>query len=288
MLSLSNARFVSTPLLLLRHPTRLVSTFSRSRGIHNASRRSGTGPSFPCVDQHAARESRLLLSRAASAPSPDTSSSGPEPPYARPSPTSYKTYTHTDPISLTYSTDPLAKIDIAYETWGTLSPSKDNVVLLHTGLSASSHAAATDINPSEGWWQKFVGPGLAIDTNQFFVICTNALGGCYGTTGPSSLDPETGTPYATTFPVISIFDMVRAQFALLDHLGIKKLYASVGSSMGGMQSLAAGYLFADRVGKIASISGTARSSPSSVAMRYAQRSGADYVLLRISCACSDS
>ncbi|VDC02503.1 unnamed protein product [Peniophora sp. CBMAI 1063] len=239
-----------------------------TRNIHGNPRRSNATPAFPCVDAHAARETAIL---ARSTPSADPSNSGPEPPYARPAPTSYQVYTHTEPMPLVYS-DPLPRIDIAYETWGTLSPTKDNVILLHTGLSASSHAAATDANPADGWWQKFIGPGLALDTNQFFVICTNVLGGCYGTTGPSSTDPETGRPYGTTFPVLSIFDMVRAQFTLLDHLGIEKLYASVGSSMGGMQSLAAGYLFADRVGKVVSISGTARSSPSSVAMRYAQRS----------------
>ena len=125
----------------------------------------------------------------------------------------------------------------------------------------------------EGWWERFIGPGRALDTNQFFIICTNVLGGCYGTTGPSSLDPLIGQPYATRFPVISVFDMVRAQFCLLDHLGIDKLYASVGSSMGAMQSLAAGWLYPERVGKVVSISGTARSSPSAIAMRFAQRSG---------------
>jgi homoserine O-acetyltransferase len=145
--------------------------------------------------------------------------------------------------------------------------------LLHTGLSASSHAAATQGSPSDGWWQKFIGPGKALDTNKYFIICTNVLGGCYGTTGPSSLDPLTNEPYGTTFPVISIFDMIHAQFHLLDHLGIDKLFASVGSSMGAMQSLAAGWLYPDRVGRIVSISGTARSSPSSIAMRFAQRSG---------------
>lgn len=169
--------------------------------------------------------------------------------------------------------EPLPEIDIAYETWGTLSPAKDNVILLQTGLSASSHAASTDINPSEGWWERFIGPGRALDTNQFFIVCTNVLGGCYGTTGPSSTDPRLGQPYATSFPVISIFDMVRAQFCLLDHLGVDKLYASVGCSMGAMQSLAAGWLFPERVGKVVSISGTARSSPSAIAMRFAQRSG---------------
>ena len=234
-------------------------------------------PSFPCVAQHAARESRILsqLERASrsSSPDPDPSSSGPEPPYARPSPSTYQTYRHVGALPLTYSAEPLSEFDVAYETWGTLSPARDNVILLHTGLSASSHAASTRENPAPGWWEKFIGPGRALDTSQFFVVCANVLGGCYGSTGPSSVDPTTGRPYATTFPVISIFDMVRAQYALLDHLGIEKLYASVGSSMGGMQSLAAGWMSPERVGKIVSISGTARSSPSSIAMRFAQRSG---------------
>ena len=233
-------------------------------------------PSFPCVDAHAVRESRILASAVKTAPPPgngtSASGSGPEPPYARPSPSSYKTFHSGDPLPLVYA-PPLPQFDIAYETWGTLSPTKDNVILLHTGLSASSHAASTELNNADGWWERFIGPGRALDTNQFFIICTNVLGGCYGTTGPSSVDPTTGERHATRFPVISIFDMVRAQFRLLDHLGIDKLYASVGSSMGAMQSLAAGWLYPERVGKVVSISGTARSSPSAIAMRFAQRSG---------------
>lgn len=231
-------------------------------------------PSFPCVDAHAARESRIRASsvKPSSSSSQAYSSSGPEPPYARPSPSSYKTYHHSEPLPLVYA-PPLQQFDIAYETWGTLNAAKDNVILLHTGLSASSHAASTELNPTEGWWERFIGPGRALDTNQFFIICTNVLGGCYGTTGPSSIDPTIGQPYATRFPVVSVFDMVRAQFCLLDHLGIERLYASVGSSMGAMQSLAAGWLFPERVGKVVSISGTARSSPSAIAMRFAQRSG---------------
>jgi homoserine O-acetyltransferase len=232
-------------------------------------------PSFPCVDAHAARESKILASEfnrySQTAKRSSSIDTGPEPPYARPNPLSYHTYHHPHPLGLTYGST-LPSFDIAYETWGTLSPSRDNVILLHTGLSASSHAASTDRNPTEGWWEKFIGPGRALDTDQFFVICTNVLGGCYGSTGPSSLDPD-GQRYATRFPILSLFDMVRAQFKLLDHLAVQKLYASVGSSMGGMQSLAAGWLFPDRVGKIASISGTARSSPGSIAMRHAQRSG---------------
>jgi pimeloyl-ACP methyl ester carboxylesterase len=242
---------------------------------HQATCATTATPSFPCVDAHAARESKILASsfhRYSQIGTPASSSdSGPEPPYARPNPLSYNTYHHQYPLELTYGST-LPSFDIAYETWGTLSPSHDNVILLHTGLSASSHAASTELNPTEGWWEKFIGPGRALDTNQFFIICTNVLGGCYGSTGPSSIDPE-GQRYATRFPILSIFDMVQAQFKLLDHLGVQKLYASVGSSMGGMQSLAAGWLFPDRVGKIVSISGTARSSPGSIAMRHAQRSG---------------
>lgn len=231
---------------------------------------------FPCVEAHAARESRILSpdTPLASSSTSTISSSGPEPPYARPTPTSYQHYHHAEPFPLIYSQNPLPEFDIAYETWGTLNKARDNAILLHTGLSASSHAASTELNPSPGWWEKFIGPGKALDTDEFFIVCTNVLGGCYGSTGPSSPDPlNANKPYGTRFPILSVFDMVAAQFHLLDHLGIDKLYASVGSSMGGMQSLAAGWLHPDRVGKIVSISGTARSSPSAVAMRYAQRSG---------------
>ncbi|KAH0839854.1 homoserine acetyltransferase [Lanmaoa asiatica] len=233
---------------------------------------SSCAPSFPCVEAHAERESRIIatsLARFSQAPS--EADSGPEPPYARPSPLSYNVYHHPHPFQLNYST-PLSSFDIAYESWGTLSPTRDNAILLHTGLSASSHAASTDLNPAPGWWEKFIGPGKALDTNHFFVICTNVLGGCYGSTGPSSVDPTTGQRFATRFPILSIFDMVKAQFHLLDSLAIDRLYASVGSSMGAMQSLAAAWLFPDRIRKIVSISGTARSSPGSIAMRHAQRS----------------
>ncbi|THH04895.1 hypothetical protein EW146_g10051, partial [Bondarzewia mesenterica] len=270
------------PLKSARFSSRLARTASRSPRVQGRASSSFQGrapsperPSFPCVEQHAARQSRIISSLATT--STDPSASGPEPPYARPAPQSYQLYRHRTPLPLTYAT-PLKEFDLAYETWGTLSPNRDNVILLHTGLSASSHAASTPTNPSEGWWEKFIGPGRAIDTNQFFVICTNVLGGCYGTTGPSSIEPTTGKPYATRFPVLSIFDMVRAQFCLLDHLGVDKLYASVGSSMGAMQSLAAGWMYPQRVGKVVSISGTARSTPGSLAMRYAQRSGQSVAL----------
>ena len=157
--------------------------------------------SFPCVDAHAARESRIK-------------ETGPEPAYSRPNPSTYSIYRNLNPLPLTYYPSPLPSFDIAYETWGTLAPSKDNVILLHTGLSASSHAASTPANPSPGWWQQFIGPGKALDTDNFYVICTNVLGGCYGSTGPSSIEQATGKPWATRFPIISIFDMVNAQFQI--------------------------------------------------------------------------
>jgi len=182
----------------------------------------------------------------------------------------YKTYHHDQPFRFFYGGQ-LAQFDLAYESWGTLNANRDNVVLIHTGLSASSHAKSHAENTRQGWWEKFIGPGLSIDTNKFFVVCTNVLGSCYGSTGPSSTNPSTGKPYATTFPLLSVFDMVRAQFHLLDHLGVKHLHASVGSSLGGMQSLTAAALFPDRVGRFISISGAARSIPYSIALRYTQR-----------------
>lgn len=265
------------PMSLLKFAGEKLTRTSRSQLSRHSFRLLSTNrPHFPCVEAHAVRESRIKQSTPSFNSSPlarnDSSDSGPEPPYARPTPSSYHVYRDPEPLELIYGSS-LPSFDIAYETWGTLSPHKDNVILLHTGLSASSHAASTPLNSAPGWWEKFIGPGKALDTDRFFVICTNVIGGCYGSTGPSSVDPTTGLHYATNFPIVSIFDMVRAQFRLLDHLGVNKLYASVGCSLGGMQSLAAGWLHPERVGKIVSISGTARSSPSAVAMRYAQRSG---------------
>lgn len=215
---------------------------------------------FPCLDAIEMRtkeiESRSMVN-------------GPEPSYTT---GAHKTFTSKTPMLLDYG-GILQEFTIAYETWGELNVDRSNVILLHTGLSASSHAKSNPDNPRFGWWEKFIGPGCALDTDRFFVICTNVLGGCYGSTGPSSIDPADGERYATRFPIMTMGDMVSAQFRLLDHLGVEKLYASVGASMGGMQSLAAGVLFPERVGKIASISGCARSHPYSIAMRHAQRQG---------------
>jgi hypothetical protein len=215
--------------------------------------------SFPCLDAHESRSASLSK----------RSLSGPEPSY-----TSGHTlnFHSRKPILLDWG-GILPEFNIAYETWGNLNQNKSNAILLHTGLSASSHAHSTETNTKPGWWEKFIGPDKPLDTNKYFIICTNVIGGCYGSTGPSSLDPANGERYATRFPILTMEDMVRAQFRLLDNLGIQKLYASVGSSMGGMQSLAAGTLFSDRVGRVISISGCARSHPYSIAMRHTQRQG---------------
>ncbi|KAH7316836.1 Alpha/Beta hydrolase protein [Stachybotrys elegans] len=212
---------------------------------------------FPCLD---ALETRSATLGAAS-------SSGPEPDY-----TSGATLTFhcKEPLLLDWG-GRLPEFTIAYESWGRINDDRSNVILLHTGLSASSHAHSTEANPKPGWWEKFIGPGAPLDTDKYHVICTNVIGGCYGSTGPSSIDPGNGERYATRFPILTMQDMVRAQFRLLDSLGVDKLYASVGSSMGGMQSLAAGVLFPSRVGRIVSISGCARSHPYSIAMRHTQR-----------------
>ncbi|KAH9827654.1 Serine O-acetyltransferase [Teratosphaeria destructans] len=213
---------------------------------------------FPCLDNVEQRTQKLNSRR---------SMSGPEPSYTS---GAHETFHSNEPF-LTDWGGVLPGFDIAYETWGTLNADKSNAILLHTGLSASSHAHSTESNPKPGWWEKFIGPGAPLDTEKYFVICTNVLGGCYGSTGPSSLDPVSKQPYATSFPILTMEDMVRAQFRLLDGLGIDRLYASVGNSMGGMQSLAAGVHFPDRVARVVSVSGCARSHPYSIAMRHTQR-----------------
>ena len=194
---------------------------------------------------------------------------GPEPVYDRVA-SGYQTF-HSPQEFVCDWGGVLSELSLAYETWGELSPARDNAILLHTGLSASSHARSQPENPHPGWWEEFIGPGSALDTDRFFVICTNLLGGCYGSTGPSSTNPATDEPYATDFPIITVGDMVRAQVLLLDHLGIERLHASVGASLGGMQSLILAASVPERVGRIVSISAAVRSYPQSIALRFVQR-----------------
>ncbi|KAI9592351.1 Alpha/Beta hydrolase protein [Syncephalis fuscata] len=211
---------------------------------------------FPCVDLLADRQRAL--------------DNGPEPAYDRVV-TGYELFNYNGNPFLMDHGGQLTSFQLAYETWGKLAADKSNAILLHTGLSASSHARSHAKNEAPGWWERFIGPGRPLDTNKFFIICTNVLGGCYGSTGPSSINPDTDERYATRFPILTIFDMVRAQFCLLDYFGIQRLHASVGASMGGMQSLTAASLFPDRVGRLITISACARSHPYSIALRHTQR-----------------
>ena len=194
---------------------------------------------------------------------------GPEPTYDK-IVSGYQTFRHEDRFPLDWG-GTLPGFDIAYETWGELSAERDNAVLLHTGLSASSHAHSHPDNPNPGWWEGFIGPGAPIDTDRFHVICTNLIGGCYGSTGPSSTNPETGEPFATDFPIVTVRDMIRAQLLMLDHLGIDTLFASTGASLGGMQSLMVAALAPERVERIVSISAAMRSYPQAIALRFMQR-----------------
>lgn len=133
----------------------------------------------------------------------------------------------------------LKKLEVAYETYGELTPDADNVIMICHALSGDAHAAGrhNELDQKAGWWDVMIGPGKGINTDKFFVICSNVLGGCKGTTGPSSINPDTGQPYGTAFPEITIGDMIEAQKALLDHLGIKKIYGVIGGSAGGIQAL---------------------------------------------------
>lgn len=160
---------------------------------------------------------------------------------------------------------------IAYEIWGTLNEARNNALLLFTGLSPSAHAAASTGDASEGWWQRMVGPGLAIDTDQFFVICVNSLGSCFGSTGPDSPDPATGKPYRLTFPDLSVEDIARAGYETVRTLGIDRLDTVMGPSLGGMVVLAFAALFPGATRRLVSISGTTAASPFAIALRSIQR-----------------
>ncbi len=156
------------------------------------------------------------------------------------------------------SGEPLSEAALAFESYGELSPARDNAILVFHALSGSHHAAG--FNPAikgvgklwteechAGWWDGFIGPGKALDTDRFFVICINYLGGCYGSTGPASVNPATGNPYGPRFPQLTIADIVNSQMALLDGLGIETLHAAVGASLGGLLSLSLATRYPERV-----------------------------------------
>ncbi|MFY7881344.1 MAG: homoserine O-acetyltransferase MetX [Fimbriimonas sp.] len=170
----------------------------------------------------------------------------------------------------------LPSVTVAYETWGELNQAKDNAILVHHALSGDSHAI--------GWWDRMIGPGKPIDTTQFFVIGTNSLGGCQGSTGPTSIASD-GKPYGSRFPMVTVGDMVEVQARLLDRLGIEVLHAVAGGSMGGMQSLEWTVRFPKRVRKAFVTASCAAHSPMQIGfnevgrqaiMRDPQWQGGDY------------
>jgi homoserine O-acetyltransferase/O-succinyltransferase len=179
----------------------------------------------------------------------------------------------------------LSGVRVAYETYGTLAPARDNVILVCHALSGDAHAAGYSAAPGDtgtrdgfaaedrdgaagrslGWWDGMIGPGKAFDTDRYYVVSTNLLGGCRGTTGPSSPDPATGRPYGSTFPVITVADMVRVERAFLTELGIERLAAVAGGSLGGMQALQWAVLYPDQVDAVVAIASTHALHPQGVA-----------------------
>lgn len=167
----------------------------------------------------------------------------------------------------------LGPVTVAYETYGTLAPDGKNAVFVCHALTGSAHAANLPKRPEheEGWWDPFIGPGKVFDTDRYFVVSANVLGGCYGTTGPASLNPETGTPYAMDFPVVTIRDMVRVQKRLLDHLGVKRLKAVAGGSVGGMQALEWAVMYPGLVESVIPVAASERLTPLAIAYNQAGR-----------------
>ena len=189
-----------------------------------------------------------------------------------------------DPVQLDCGRS-LHPVRIAYETYGTLAPARDNVILVCHALSGDAHAAGIARTPAAestrdgfgaedrdarshkglGWWDGMIGPGKAFDTDRYFVVSTNLLGGCRGTTGPSSIDPETGTPYGPRFPVITVADMVRTERAFLRELGITRLAAVAGGSLGGMQAFEWAIAYPGDVDAVVAIASTHALAPQGVA-----------------------
>ena len=158
-------------------------------------------------------------------------------------------------------------LQVAYRTYGRLNAERSNAVLICHALTGDQHVASTHpITGKPGWWTQTVGPGLPIDPDRHFIICSNVVGGCMGTTGPSSTDPATGEPYGLGFPVITIADMVRAQAMLLDHLGVETLLAVVGGSLGGMQALQWAADYPQRVFAAICMAAAARHSAQNIAL----------------------
>ena len=160
---------------------------------------------------------------------------------------------------------------VAYETWGTLNAARDNAVLVLTGLSPSAHMTSCEEDPSPGWWEKMAGPGKAIDTDRWFVICVNSLGSDKGSTGPASINPATGAPYRLSFPPLALEDVANAGHAVVSGLGIERLACLIGCSMGGMSALAYMLLHPGSVRAHISVDTAPQAQPFSIAIRSLQR-----------------
>jgi homoserine O-acetyltransferase len=166
----------------------------------------------------------------------------------------------------------LSPFQVAYQTYGDLNADKSNAILVCHALTGDQHVASPNpVTGKPGWWQVLIGPGKVIDTDRFFVICANVIGGCLGSTGPASTDPATGKPYALNLPVITIRDMVRAQVMLVDHLGIDQLFCVIGGSMGGMQVLEWASSYPERVFSALPIATGARHSSQNIAFHEVGR-----------------
>lgn len=167
----------------------------------------------------------------------------------------------------------LGPVTLAYETCGTLNPDKSNAILVLHALSGDSHVAGyySPDDPKPGWWDIMVGPGKAIDTDRYFVICSNILGSCMGSTGPSSINPESGRPWGCDLPMVTISDMVKAQKALVDHLGLEKLLAVIGGSVGGMQVLEWSVRYPDMIQSAIPLATTCRHSALAIAFNEVAR-----------------
>ncbi|MCX7934775.1 MAG: homoserine O-acetyltransferase, partial [Planctomycetota bacterium] len=193
---------------------------------------------------------------------------------------SVRLFTAEKPMHLE-SGETLGPVDVEYETYGNLSPTRDNAVLVLHALSGDAHAAGWDKNAKKtgrayrlhkpGWWDAVIGPDKPIDTRKYFVICSNFLGSCYGTTGPASLNPRTQKPYGLSFPLVTVGDWVKLQARLIAHLGIERLHAVVGGSLGGQQALEWALAYPERVAKCIVLAASARLSAQGLAFNAVGR-----------------
>jgi homoserine O-acetyltransferase len=181
-------------------------------------------------------------------------------------------FVHAQPFTFK-SGQTISGFTLRYETYGTLNATRDNAVLICHALSGDHHCAGwhSPEDRKPGWWNNLIGPGKAVDTRRFFVVCANVLGGCQGSTGPSSTNPETGRPYGILFPFVTIRDMVRAQKLLLEHLGVVSLHGVIGGSMGGMQALLFGIEFPHFVRRVLAMATTGRESAQAIAFNEVGR-----------------